>query len=148
MKMNRFENEDGSVVTTFDGYDIGDMEDFEVIDDLDKGYNGIEDSDDELATKTSVRQSVNFEEKKEEEVKFVEDYTTPEYMTYDRVEEIQDINVRIANYNDEQKRIFGLIAEKKKKYFDMLNTEQGWSNMVNDKKEGLIIDSRVSEHDL
>eukprot|EP00352_Strombidinopsis_acuminata_P000124 CAMPEP_0176342028 /NCGR_PEP_ID=MMETSP0126-20121128/2855_1 /TAXON_ID=141414 ORGANISM="Strombidinopsis acuminatum, Strain SPMC142" /NCGR_SAMPLE_ID=MMETSP0126 /ASSEMBLY_ACC=CAM_ASM_000229 /LENGTH=53 /DNA_ID=CAMNT_0017687209 /DNA_START=1290 /DNA_END=1451 /DNA_ORIENTATION=- len=52
--MNRFENEDGSVVTTFDGYDIGDMEDFEVIDDLDRGYNGIDDSDDEIATKTSV----------------------------------------------------------------------------------------------
>jgi len=29
MKMNRFENEDGSIVTTFDGYDVGDIEDFE-----------------------------------------------------------------------------------------------------------------------
>lgn len=54
MKMNRFENEDGSIVTTFDGYDVEDVADFEVIDDLDKGYNGFEDSDDELATKTSV----------------------------------------------------------------------------------------------
>lgn len=67
MKMNRFENEDGSVVTTFDGYDLGDMEGFECIEDLDKGVNGLEDSDDDLATKTSVRNSVTLEEKKEME---------------------------------------------------------------------------------
>lgn len=46
MKMNRFENEDGSIVTTFEGYDVGDIEEFEQIEDLDRGINGVESDDD------------------------------------------------------------------------------------------------------
>lgn len=30
----------------------------------------------------------------------------------------------------------------------MLNSEMDWSNMVTDKKEGLMIDSRTSDHGL
>ena len=64
------------------------------------------------------------------------------------IERISDWDSRIAHYPDNIKRFYHKMIPKVQELKDMANIDDGWSNMVRDKKNDITIDQRKSANGL